>query len=629
MSYGSRLKEALLGISRPQKRLILAANDATLITASIWLAYFLRVGSLSSTQLYNLVPLFVFVTACGVLTLWIMRFYRNLLRELDIRALGTLGLGTILTALSLTAFAYFESSVWVPRSIPIIFLLLMFLLIAVSRVIGRQVYRWAVGLHADKQPIVVYGAGETGANTATILDNSREFSLVGFIDDDKSLHGSRIKGRRISGVSRLKELVKRHPNLRVLICIGNLTSEQRRRIIERLQIYPVQVLKIPALADIIAGRAGNNTIEEVRLQDLLGREQVPPIDEFFKEAISDKVVIVSGGGGSIGSELCMQLALNNPNKIIAIDNNEYALYHLEQNMRKALPIGFVDNRVHFLLCNILDEDALNQILAEHKPEVAYHAAAYKHVPIVENQPLKGVENNILGTHCFATCCANAGVKNFTLISTDKAVRPTNVMGASKRAAELVVQALQQKHKDTVFSMVRFGNVLGSSGSVIPLFRKQIEQGGPVTVTHPDVTRYFMTIPEAAQLVIQAGFLAKGGDVFVLDMGEPVHIQKLARLMIQLSGKTTRDADNPGGEIEIEFTGLRPGEKLYEELHLTKVVSGTIHPKILAASEASITPAEMEKHVISFRKFVKNANTKQAIALLSELVEGYKVSANLE
>ncbi|MEM9332677.1 MAG: nucleoside-diphosphate sugar epimerase/dehydratase [Pseudomonadota bacterium] len=623
MSTKISLKETLLGLNRFQKRSVLMVNDAIMALAALWIAYFLRVGPLSGLQLTQLSQVFVLACITCIAILWTFGFYNNLLRDLEIRILNALAAGVIITSIVIAAYGFFDPDVFLPRSVPIIFAIVVFLLIGGSRVFGRWYYRRAVGIHKNSQPILIYGVGETGRNAASVLDNSREFRLVGFLDDDKSLHGTRIKGRRIIGLKGLPKLTKRYQKLRILICIANLESQQRRKIIENLQSHDVQILTIPPLSEVVAGRASFDDIKEVKLQDLLGREQVPPIQKFFQDAIYKKTVLISGGGGSIGSEICMQIAANEPKKIIVLDNSEFALYALEQKMLKHLPASFVNTNVVFLLCNILDEKALAAIFREHKPDVVYHAAAYKHVPIVERQPLKGVENNILGTYRIGKISAQENVKHFTLVSTDKAVRPTNVMGATKRVAELVIQALQQETKKTTFSIVRFGNVLGSSGSVIPLFQRQIAAGGPVTVTHPEVTRYFMTIPEAAQLVIQSSFLANGADVYVLDMGEPILIRKLARLMIQLSGKTARDAENPGGEIEIKFTGLRPGEKLFEELHLTDKVEGTIHPKILVANEKSISAKAMHGHIRQFEKLANADDDKKTLALLSDLVDGFE------
>ncbi len=616
------IKEILLALGRTQKRAILAISDAVVSVLALWLAFVLRIGLPDYSHLESVFALFVIVPIASVFFLWFFGLYNHLLRELELRTLNSLAMGMVATALVIAAYGYFYSLALLPRSIPVLFAILAFLIIGTSRIFGRWYYRNAVGLTVDSQPIIIYGAGETGINTAGILENSREFSLIGFIDDDPHLQGSRIKGRKIFNLSELDRLCARSPDLRVLICIANITAESRRSIIEKLQTYPVQVLTIPRLDDVVAGRARLDDMKEIRLRDLLGREQVPPIDKFFDEAIEGKTILVSGGGGSIGSEICMQLANNRPGKVIAIENNEFALYQLEQQITKEHRDLVAGGKFKFMLCNVLDSDAVGGIMKEHKPQVVYHAAAYKHVPLVERQPIRAMENNIIGTHTMASAAAAIGASHFILVSTDKAVRPTNVMGATKRVAELVVQGLARGKSTTVFSSVRFGNVLGSSGSVIPLFRKQIADGGPVTVTHPEVTRYFMTIPEAAQLVIQAGFLASGGDVFVLDMGEPIQIEQLARLMIQLSGKSTKDAENPNGDIEISFTGLRPGEKLYEELLLTENAEGTIHPKIMAANEASLPAAEIQKHVTAFRKIVAQNDNEKGLKLLEKLVEGF-------
>lgn len=616
------LRELLLSLGRFQKRAILAVCDAAISVAALWLAFLLRIGPPDLDHLLTLIGLFIAVPIATVFFLWIFGLYNHLLRELEIRTLYSLAIGLIATAAIITAYSYFYGSELLPRSIPVLFAILAFLLIGASRVFGRWYYRHAVGLTADSQPIIIYGAGETGVNTAKILENSREFSLLGFIDDDKHLQGSRIRGRKIYDVSDLDDLCSRYPELRILICIAHITADGRRKIIEKLQTYPVQVLTIPTLGDVVAGRADLNDLKEVRLQDLLGRAQVPTIKKLFEEAVNGKTILVSGGGGSIGSEICMQLAAHSPERIIILENNEFSLYNLEQRVLRHFRHQIADGTFQYVLCDVLDFDVVNRIMQEHQPQVVYHAAAYKHVPLVERQPLRAIENNIIGTHNVAQAASKSGASYFVLVSTDKAVRPTNVMGVTKRVAELVVQGMARGKSKTIFSSVRFGNVLGSPGSVIPLFREQIASAGPVTVTHPEVTRCFMTVSEAAQLVIQAGFLAKGGDIFVLDMGEPIQIEKLARLMIQLSGKTTRDTENPNGDIEIVFTGLRPGEKLYEDSLLSDNATGTIHPKIMIASEASFTQKEMQKHIASIRKVVAQGDEKKGLELLEQLVEGF-------
>lgn len=618
-----RLNDTLLGLSRNQKRFVLMVNDAGMAALSLWLAFVLRIGPPPREHLTELVGLFLLIPGATVVALMFFGLYNHLLRELELRTLNIIAMGVATAAIVIAVYGYFDTTTVIPRSIPALFAIVAFLTISVSRMFGRWYYRQAMGLHNESQPIIIYGAGDTGLNTANILQNSPEFSLVGFIDDDRHLQGNRIKGRRIYKVEDLEQLCARMTNLRILLCIPKISSGQRRAVIEKLQAYPVQVLTIPRLRDVVAGRAQLDDIKEVKIQDLLGRDQVPPIRELFQQAIEGKVVLVSGGGGSIGSEICKQIAENKPAKVIALDNSEFALYQLEQLILKTAPERVKDGTFVFLLCNVRNKEAVEKVMQEHKPDVVYHAAAYKHVPIVERQPLQAIENNVIGTSNVANAAAAVGASHFILVSTDKAVRPTNVMGATKRVSELVIQGLAQEDTDTIFSSVRFGNVLGSSGSVIPLFRQQIANGGPVTVTHPDVIRYFMTIPEAAQLVIQAGFLARGGDVFILDMGEPVAIQKIARLMIQLSGKSARDADNPLGDIEIQYTGLRPGEKLYEELLIEEGnAEGTVHPKIMATNETSIPPQVMRKHLATFEKQVSRGEVEKSLDLLEKLVEGF-------
>ncbi|MEO0327827.1 MAG: nucleoside-diphosphate sugar epimerase/dehydratase [Pseudomonadota bacterium] len=427
----------------------------------------------------------------------------------------------------------------------------------------------------------------------------------------------------IYGTNELAELCVRFPNLRVLVSISNASAKRKHQIIENLQAFPVQVVSIPPLNEIADGTARVENLQEIDIQDLLGRDSVPPIEELFHQALQGKTVFVSGAGGSIGSEICSQIAANHPKLIIAVDNSELALYGLQQKLISKMHEEGIESNVEFKLADITNEIAVRHLIKSYKPDVVYHAAAYKHVPIAEKNILSTIQNNVLGTYSFANICAEEKVRHFILISTDKAVRPTNVMGASKRLAELVIQMMHQSHKNTIFSMVRFGNVLGSSGSVIPLFRKQIEAGGPVTVTHPKVIRFFMTITEAAQLVIQSGFISKGGDVFVLDMGEQITIDQLARLMIQLSGKTVRDKDHPNGDIEIVYTGLRPGEKLYEELLIGDNPEATIHPKIMVANETSIKKPVLQKNLRSLQNHIAVQDAVKAITVMEQLVEGFK------
>ncbi len=618
-----RLKQALLGLRRWQKNTILFAVDSTLSVIALFLAYYLRTGVLSAEQYQALLPLFFIVPIVVITIFWALGIYSNLLRAINIKILNSLSIGIGVTAASIAIFGYFNIDALVPRSIPAIFAIIAISLIGSARIAGRWAYRSSVGLNERSQPIVIYGAGETGTHVASVLDNSREFSMLGFIDDDASLWGSRIRGRKIYPHKSLSDFSKIHPELRVLICIAGLQNLDRRKIIEKLSNYPVQVMTIPPLPEVIAGRANLENIKEVSLEDLLGREAVPPIESLFNKAIENKVILVTGGGGSIGYQLCEQIAANSPKKLIIYENSEFALYRAEQNLTDLFPHLVRDNIINFVLGSVTDKNAVEMAFSEFKPEIVYHAAAYKHVPIVENNPVQGLRNNVLGTFNVAACADKHKCERFILVSTDKAVRPTNVMGATKRFAELVVQGFGSTKTNTVFSMVRFGNVLGSSGSVIPLFRKQIASGGPITLTHKNVTRYFMTIKEASQLVIQAGSVSKGGEVFLLDMGEPVRIEQLARLMIQLSGKTFRDKDNPSGEIEIQYTGLRPGEKLYEELLISENAAGTLHPKIMKAQENSLSFIDIKKHISNLEKIVERNLANEGIEMLKLLVDGYK------
>lgn len=616
------IKQLLLDLKRWQKNLLLITIDVSLVLVSLWLAFFLRIGNLPPDRIVELIPLALIVAITAVSSFWFLGTYRNLLRAISIQILNTLSLGAGIAAVTIAVYGYFDTDTLIPRSIPVIFAIAAIALTGSSRILGRWVYRTMVGLHQKSQPIVIYGAGETGTHVAAVLDNSREFTMIGFIDDDKNLWGNRLRGRRIFPVTELEHLANRFTDLRVLICIAKITSSQKLAIIEKLQEYPVQVLTIPPLPEVIAGRSNLEDIKEVKLEELLGREQAPPIPSLFEEAITGKRVLVTGGGGSIGSEICRQILANRPAKLVVLDSSEFALYRLEQEMADLLLPDAPDGIIEYQLGSVTDEFTIEAVFKTHKPQLVYHAAAYKHVPIVEQNAVQGIKNNVEGTRIVTDAAIRHKSERFILVSTDKAVRPTNIMGATKRVAELVTQAADRRDSNTIFTMVRFGNVLGSSGSVIPLFKKQIAAGGPVTVTHPEITRFFMTIPEAAQLVIQAGSMAKGGEVFVLDMGEPVEIQKLARLMIQLSGKTVRDADNPNGDIELTYTGLRPGEKLFEELLISDNASGTQHPKIMMATENALTARAMDKELARIKRCIEQQDTSAANEILTDLVDGF-------
>lgn len=479
----------------------------------------------------------------------------------------------------------------IPRSIPIIFAVLAFLSVGGLRFIARIFFRAPNNL--NKRPVIIYGAGEAGLELLNALTHGYEFTPVALVDDDLSLQNMRVEGVRVHSPERIPDLVKKTGARVILLAIPSIARMRRQEIVKSLENLHLEVKTTPRLSDIISGKAKISELRAVSAEDLLGRDPVEPVPELLCKTITDRVVMVSGAGGSIGSELCRQILTQNPSVLVLYDVSEFALYAIEAELSETVTRLDSETKIVPILGSVQHSQRLEATIAAFRVETIYHAAAYKHVPLVEENVIEGVRNNVFGTLSIALAASKLGVLNFIMISTDKAVRPTNVMGASKRICELICQAHAQKTSTTTFSMVRFGNVLGSSGSVIPRFRSQIESGGPVTVTHKDINRYFMTIPEAAQLVIQAGALGKGGDVFVLDMGKPVKIVDLAFSMVKLHGLIpymveSRDQISPDkGDIPICVTGLRKGEKLYEELLIGNNPEPTVHPRIMTASEVLV------------------------------------------
>jgi len=515
----------------------------------------------------------------------------------------------------------------VPRTVGLIQPMVLFLLIGASRATARI---WLGGLYHKKlrkdglPQALVYGAGSAGRQLASAMVNSPEMRVVGFLDDDERLHGHVLNGLPILSPADLSEILIEIQVTDVLLALPSVSRRRRNEILESLKPHKVAVRTLPGLSDIATGKVSLSDLRDLDIDDLLGREPVAPNQILMTKNIHNKVVLVTGAGGSIGSELCRQILSVGSVKLLLVELSEYALYTIHQELEEKLKSSGDDKLTVLvpLLASAQDTERMNEIMSTWHPDTVYHAAAYKHVPLVEHNPAEGVKNNVFGTLCTAQAAADHGVSDFVLVSTDKAVRPTNVMGASKRLAEMVLQAMAATNTKTKFSMVRFGNVLGSSGSVVPRFRQQIRDGGPITLTHPEITRYFMTIPEAAQLVIQAAAMSKGGDVFVLDMGEPVKIIDLARRIVELSGLTIKDETNPNGEIEIDVIGLRPGEKLYEELLIGENPKTTQHPRIIRASEEFI-PWSIFEEKLHILKMALDINDVSVIRkMISELVSGY-------
>ncbi len=604
----------LLNAPRPIKRLISLNYDFIAIPLAIYAALALRHGEVFVKINSNLL-LTATITTIFTLVIFIrLGQYRAMVRFMAGKAFSSLALGITVSALIL-ATASFLLQANLPRSSVIIYWFTAFALLGAPRLFIRSLVMQMGNKKRDA--VLIYGAGQQGLSLANALLNNDYFQPCGFIDDDPKKQDLHISGIKVHHSNNIKNLINNQNIKKIVLALGNANSSQRKTLIENLSHINIEVLTAPAVQDIVSGKAQIEELKQVAIEDLLGRDPVPPKTELIQQCIAGKVVAITGAGGSIGSELCRQALKQNPTKIILIELNEYSLYTIEQELNQLTTSLNSNTQIISILGSVQKQHRLQTIFETFKVETIYHTAAYKHVPMVEHNVVEGVRNNVFGTWYCAEAAIKAQVKNFVLISTDKAVRPTNIMGTSKRVAELVLQALAKRQSDTRFCMVRFGNVLGSSGSVVPLFRKQIQQGGPITVTHPDINRFFMTIPEAATLVIQAGSMGKGGDVFVLDMGEPVKITALAQKMIRLSGLTEKTEAKPNGDIEIQFSGLRPGEKLYEELLIGDNVEGTKHPRIMSAHEIYLSWPETHNLLNHLDKACHEFLVDEVIALLLE------------
>ena len=628
----SKLAVPVLALPRPAKRFVALMVDLSLCVLTVWLAYYLRLGefiSFAGTSEWARGAVWAGVASVGIaLPIFVVSgLYRAIFRYSGwpallavARAVGIYGLlyASVFTAIGVAG---------VPRTVGIIQPILLLLFVGASRALARV---WlddqylSILKRASRPKVLIYGAGTTGRQLAAAMANSHEMQVAGFLDDDDRLHGHVLNGQPIYNPADLDNLATTLNISDVLLAMPSLSRKRRNEILSQIRSAHVAVRTLPSVTDLAQGKVCISDLRELDIDDLLGREPVTPNHILLVKNIVGKVVLVTGAGGSIGSELCRQILAVNPIKLLLIEQSEFALYAIHQELEEKLAglDGATAPVLVPLLASVQDADRMLEIMSTWRPDTVYHAAAYKHVPLVEHNPAAGIKNNVLGTLRTAQAALEAGVSDFVLISTDKAVRPTNIMGASKRLAEMVLQALAANTSGTKFSMVRFGNVLGSSGSVVPKFRQQIRDGGPITLTHPEVTRYFMTIPEAAQLVIQAGAMAKGGDVFVLDMGPPVKIMDLARRMVELSGLTVKDEQNPEGDIEIAVTGLRPGEKVYEELLIGDNPKPTLHPRIMKAHEEFIPWAEFEAKLTAL-EMALNVNDVGVIRLMmQQLVAGY-------
>lgn len=625
-------QESLLDLPRYTKRTLLVLADLLIASAVLWVALSLRYGHFYVPNR----PGEGLLAAAGPLitigTLAYANVYRVVTRHLGLRNAGKV-FGLVLLSVLIWSFLVFMvGQLGVPRST-----LLIYGLGAASCI---TLYRAAVGLllensglqvfrqsYAERRPVLIYGAGRMGVELMHALQRSSDCRPIGFMDQSKTLWGQYIKGLKVYRPARLQELIDHQGVSEVILALPEGERRERRAILRELERFPVQVKILPAFEDVASGRVRVADVRPVDVIDLLGRDAVPPVADLLARNTRNKSVLVTGAGGSIGSELVRQILKHGPRHIVLLDISEPALYAIDREVERLIAAQYPDGghpTVRAVLGNVLDERLVAEAIARNAVDTIYHAAAYKHVPIVENNPIVGLLNNAFGAVAVADAAKAAGVERVVLISTDKAVRPTNVMGASKRLAELVLQAAASERTGTVFTMVRFGNVLDSSGSVVPVFRSQIKAGGPVTVTHADVERYFMSIPEAAELVLQAGAMAEGGEVFLLHMGDPVKIIDLARLMVHLSGLTVREPGRPDGDIEIVITGLRPGEKLYEELLIGAAnASVTEHPRIFKSDEPFLKPHDLNQELDALKSLMTRRDYGGIDEMLERLVEGYR------
>jgi FlaA1/EpsC-like NDP-sugar epimerase len=619
-------------VSLKSKRLQIIALDALLLPAALWMAFTLQFTALWPDELSAIWGSILIAPLAAFPVFVRFGLYRAVLLYIGIRSFYAIFNAVSLHVLSLFLVALILGAQHLPFSLFIIYWFVSLAFVGGSRFVIRGMLQWLVRNHSSPDRVIIFGAGEAGIELAEAIFPSHKYFPVAFLDDKHELHGTEILGLKVYPTKMVKKIIHRYGVKQVLLAIPSAARSRRQEIVAELEKVNVRVSTVPDLMDIVSGRAKINDLREIGIEDILGREPIPPDQQLLKDNITGKSVLVTGAGGSIGSELCRQIVRLNPLRLILFELNEFALYRIDRELRdydKSVNQTTPATEILPILGSVTDEAKLKIVLDTFSVQTLYHAAAYKHVPMVECNPIEGVKNNVFGTWHTVKAAIETNVATFIFISTDKAVRPTNVMGATKRVAELVVQAYARKFHTTRISMVRFGNVLDSSGSVVPLFRDQIRRGGPVTITHPEMTRYFMTIPEAAQLVIQAGSMARSGDVFVLDMGEPVRIMELARRMILLSGLTIRDEHNPNGDIKIQTTNVRPGEKLYEELLIGENVVPTQHPRILRAHEVELSWEQLVSLLKNLEYACSRFHNEDVATFLRTAVDGYIPKGGIE
>jgi FlaA1/EpsC-like NDP-sugar epimerase len=617
-------RDRLIQLPRTTKQLLMLIADAVGFLGCVGLAAWVHL--VDTTNSTGLVMLAGGTMIVAHLLARLLGFYHSIVRYLGMGLLMAGAQVAAGSAVVLAAGAWLSGMTSMPFRLAVVYGAFCGLYLVGSRYVAQY---FLVHKSGSTQNVIIYGAGAAGARVVQAMQGNHAFTPVAFIDDDRTMFDKRICGLPVRAREDLPWLVQKYDVSHVLLAMPSVSRRARRDVIESLEPLPVHVQTVPNIEDLISGKAQVDDIREIDVEDLLSRPPVAPDESLMQATLLDKSVLVTGAGGSIGSELCRQILRIKPRTLVLFELSELALYTIDKELESLATQMGIDCRIVPLLGSVQDEARVREIMEHFDVETVYHAAAYKHVPLVEQNIIEGVCNNVLGTLRTARAARDTGVETFVLVSTDKAVSPTSIMGASKRFAELVLQALQENANGTRFAMVRFGNVLESSGSVVPLFREQIRRGGPVTVTHPEIIRYFMTIPEAAQLVIQAGGMAHGGEVFVLDMGEPVKIRDLAARMIKLMGLTAKDADNPNGDIEISFTGLRPAEKLYEELLIGENVAGTEHPRIMRAREDYLSRDEINPLLDELQLAARAVDRRQVRDVLMRAVIEYEPNNGID
>jgi FlaA1/EpsC-like NDP-sugar epimerase len=614
----------LLSWPRGAKQAAMVAADALSYSAAVVMSLWLL--SASTPSISSALTVLLLAVTVALPVHFFFGLYASIVRYMGV-ALLAIGLkATFIVSLIVSALAAGLNIISAPVRVGIIFWAFALILVVGGRITARMFLNRR---NRNRERVVIFGAGAGGAQLIEALFSGDDYLPVALVDEKSALHGTRIQGLKVYPSADLETIVAKTGATGILLAIPSASRRRRRQVLQRLSEFPVHVQTMPEIRDIVTGKARVDEVREVNVEDLLGRDPVPPMQDLLEKSLAGKNVMITGAGGSIGSELCRQILMLRPKRLVCLDMSEPALYSIERELGRALTERGIDCEIIALLGTVLDEERLKEAFQAFSIQIVYHAAAYKHVPIVEQNVFQGVRNNVFGTLAAANAAVAAKVDTFVLISTDKAVNPTSVMGATKRLSELILQARNTMPTDTKFCMVRFGNVLESSGSVVPLFREQIHNGGPVTVTHPDIIRYFMTIPEASQLVIQAGAMATGGDVFVLDMGKPVRIEDLAHRMINLMGLTVRDENSPEGDIEIKYIGLRPAEKLYEELLIGSNVSGTDHPRIMRAAEDFLSNRDLDPLLNELRAAADCLDYDTTRDILNHTVKEYSPSADVD